>query len=300
VSRRGWILFTALSVIWGVPYFFIRIADRGGMPPLDLAWVRIALAAAILLVHAGRRGTLGELRGRLRWIGAYAVAEIAIPFSLIATAERDVTSSLAAIVIAAVPLMVALIALRIDPEERPTPRRAVGLLLGFGGVVALVGIDVAGRGNALLATLGLLIAAAGYAIGPMLIKHRLGGIDAAAAMGASLAIAALALTIPALLTLPARAPSAGAFASVAVLGVLCTAIAFLLLPGLVVEAGPTRASVITYVNPIVAVVLGVGLLGEHLGTGALFGLGLILAGSWLSTHRHGPLPPPQTPVADPG
>ncbi|HET9074514.1 MAG TPA: EamA family transporter [Solirubrobacteraceae bacterium] len=282
MTRRGWILFSALSVIWGVPYFFIRVADRGGMPPLDLAWLRIVLAALILLGLAGRRGTLGQLRGRLGWVGVYAVVEIAIPFSLIAVGERHVASSLAAIVIAAVPLIVAVLALGIDAEERPTPRRSAGLLVGFAGVVALVGLDVSAHGQA-LATVGLLVSAVGYALGPLLIKHRLGGLDAAAAMGAALALAALALTVPALLAFPARAPSANAFAAVAVLGVICTAVAFLLLPGLVGEAGPARASVITYVNPIVAVLLGVTLLGERLGAGALVGLGLILSGSWLAT-----------------
>lgn len=298
VSRRGWILFTALALIWGVPYFFISIAERGGLPALDLAWLRIVLAAVILIAVAARRGTLGQLRGHMAWVLAYAVAEIAVPFSLIALGEKAVASSLAAIIIAAVPLIVALIALRIDPEERPTPRRALGLLVGFSGVVALVGIDVAGSGRELLASLGLLLAAVGYAAGPMLIKHRLGGLDASAAMGASLGIAAVVLLIPAILALPTRTPSLGAFGACAVLGLLCTALAFLLLPGLVVEAGPSRASVITYLNPIVAVILGVSLLGEHLGAGAVLGLMLILAGSWLSTGRADPADPAPSPVEE--
>ncbi len=157
MSPRGWLAFAALSVLWGVPYLFIRIADRGGMPPLDLAWMRVTMAAVILLALAARAGTLGTLRGRARSLLAYAVAEIVVPFSLIATGERSVSSSLAAIVIATVPLLVALLAMRFDPAERPTPQRAAGLLIGFAGVVALVGIDVAGRTSALLATGGLLI-----------------------------------------------------------------------------------------------------------------------------------------------
>jgi len=289
MTRRGWLAFAALSVIWGVPYLFIRIAVRGGVPPLVLAWMRVTLAAVILLGLARHAGTLSGLRGRARSIVAYAVAEIVIPFSLIAAGERHISSSLAAIEIATVPLIVALIAMRFDAAERPTPRRALGLAVGFAGVIALVGIDVAGSAAALLGSLAILVAAVGYAVGPMIIKHRLSGMDARATMGASLAVAAVILTPLAAITWPSRTPSSGALASVAVLGLVCTAAAFLILPGLVAEAGPGRATVITYINPVVAVILGVALLGEHPGAGAVAGLLLILAGSWLSTS--GRLPP---------
>jgi drug/metabolite transporter (DMT)-like permease len=259
------------------------------MPPLVLAWARVTLAAVILLSLARRAGTLPALRGRWIAIAACGVAEIAIPFSLIATGERRISSSLAAILIAAVPLIVAVLAIRFDPSERPTPERAVGLVIGFGGVVALMGIDVAGSTTALLGTGAVLIAAVGYATGPMIIKHWLAGLDGRATMGASLAVASLLLTPLAIITWPAKTPSAGALASTAVLGLVCTAAALVVLSVLIAEAGPGRATVITYVNPIVAVALGVALLGEHPGAGAVAGLLLILAGSWLSTG--GTLPP---------
>jgi drug/metabolite transporter (DMT)-like permease len=309
VTRRGWIAFAVLSAIWGVPYMFIRIAVRGGMPPLVLAWARIALAAVILLVLARRAGTLPALRGRLRAIVALAVAEIAIPFSLIATGERSISSSLAAIVIAAVPLIVAVLAMRFDPSERPTARRALGLLVGFAGVVALVGIDVAGSTRELLGTGAVLVAAVGYATGPMILKHWLAGLDARATMGASLAVATVLLTPLAAITWPAKVPSAGALGSTVVLGVVCTAAALTILSVLIAEAGPSRATVITYVNPVVAVALGVALLGERPGAGAVAGLLLILAGSWLATgsglpprlqrvRRHSPELDGQTVAAD--
>jgi drug/metabolite transporter (DMT)-like permease len=296
VSRRGWLAFALLSAIWGVPYMFIRIAVRGGMPPLVLAWARVALAAVILLALARRAGTLPALRGRWRAIAACGVAEIAIPFSLIASGERRISSSLAAIVIAAVPLIVALLALRFDASERPTPERAVGLVIGFGGVVALMGIDVAGSTSALLGTMSVLIAAVGYAIGPMIIKHWLAGLDGRAMMGASLAVAALLLTPLAIVTWPAKTPSAGALASTAVLGLVCTAAALVVLSVLIAEAGPGRATVITYINPVVAVTLGVILLGERPGAGAVAGLLLILAGSWLSTGGTLPSRPGRRPA----
>lgn len=295
MTKRGWLTFSLLSAIWGVPYLFIRIAVRGGVPPLVLAWARVTMASLILLALAAQAGRLSALRGRWRAIVAYAVAEVTLPFPLIAAGEKEVASSLAAIVIASVPLIMALIAMRFDHTERPTALRASGLAIGFAGVVALVGIDVAGSASELLGTAAILLAAVGYAIGPMIIKHRLSGLDARATMGASLGVAAVLLTPLALLTWPQRTPSAGAIGSVAVLGVVCTAAAFMILPVLVAEVGPTRMSVITYVNPVVAVILGVILLGEHPGAGAVAGLLLILAGSWLSTG--GGLPPGLTRLA---
>jgi drug/metabolite transporter (DMT)-like permease len=289
VTRRGWIAFAALSAIWGVPYLFIRIAVRGGVPPLVLAWGRVTLAAAILLALAAHARTLASLRGRWMAILGLALAEIVFPFSLIAAGEQHISSSLAAIEIATVPLVVAVLAMRFDPSERPTALRALGLGIGFVGVIALVGIDVAGRTSELVASAAILGAAVGYAIGPMIIKHWLAGLDARAAMGASLAVAAVILAPLAALTWPGHAPTAGALAAVGALGIVCTAIAFLILPVLIAEAGPGRATVITYINPLVAVALGVTLLGERPGAGAVAGLLLILAGSWLSTS--GRMPP---------
>ena len=212
------------------------------------------------------------------------MAEISIPFPLIAAGEVHIASSLAAIIIASVPLIVTVLSLRFDPSERPTPVRALGLVIGFTGVIALVGIDVAGSGPAVLGALAVLVAAVGYAIGPMLVKLGMDGIDARAAMGASLVIATVILAPFAAADLPRRTPTVGALAAVAALGVFCTAMAFVVFTVLIREAGTGRATIITYVNPLVAVVLGVTLLGERPGAGALAGLVLILAGSWLSTQ----------------
>jgi drug/metabolite transporter (DMT)-like permease len=289
MSRRAWTAFAAISLIWGIPYLLIRIAVRHGVTPPVLAWNRVTLAALVLLVLAWRAGVLRELRGRWRWLLAYAVAEMVIPFPMLAIGEEKVSSSLAAIVIASVPLIGALLAIRFDHTERPTPIRAVGLVVGFGGVIALVGLDVAGRSQELLGTGAVLITAIGYAIGPMLIKHRLGGLDPRASMGASLAIAAVLLAPTIALDPPRSVPDAGAIGAVIALGLVCTAAAFVIYTVLIHEAGTSRATVITYINPLIAVALGVALLGERPGAGAVAGLLLILAGSWLSTD--GRLPP---------
>jgi drug/metabolite transporter (DMT)-like permease len=296
VSARAWTGFAAMSVLWGIPYLFIKVAVDGGMSPAVVAWVRVVLAAAILLALAWRAGSLPSLRGHVRWVAAYAILEIAIPFPLIAAGEQHVASSLAAIVIAAVPLLVALLALRFDHAERATGRRLAGLLIGLAGVVALMGIDVAGKPDEMLGAAAIVVAAFGYAAGPMVLKRKLSTLDPRATMGGSLAVAALALTPFAALSPPSRAPGADVIASLVVLGVACTALAFVIFGALIADIGPGRTLVITYVNPVVAVALGVTILDERPGAGAVAGLLLILAGSWLSTD--GRLPPGLAGVID--
>jgi drug/metabolite transporter (DMT)-like permease len=283
MSRRGWLAFAAMSVIWGVPYLFIKIAVEHGMAPGSLAWARVALGALVLLALAWRAGTLHTVNRRWRWIAAYAVAEISIPFTMIANGEQHVPSSLAAIIIASVPLIGAVLAMRFDHAERPTPIRALGLAIGFSGVIALVGLDIAGNRTELLGAGAILLAAVGYAVGPMIAKHRLADLDPRATMGASLAVATVVLAPDAALDRPHRLPSAGAITAVVVLGIVCTAVAFVIFVVLIREAGTSRATVITYVNPVIAVALGVLVLGERPGAGAAAGLLLILGGSWLST-----------------
>jgi drug/metabolite transporter (DMT)-like permease len=289
MSARAWAAFAAVSTLWGMPYLFIKVAVDDGVPPAFLAWVRVVLGAAVLVGLAWRAGTLASLRGRWRWIAVFAVVEICFPFPLIAAGEQHVSSSLAAIIVAAAPLFVALLALRFDAEERATGARLFGLLLGLAGVVALMGIDVAGRADELLGALAILFSAFCYAVGPMVLKRHFADVDPRASMGGALAIAAVALVPAVLVDPPTAVPSAEAMVSLAVLGVFCTAAAFVFYGALVAEAGPGRALVITYVAPVVAVALGVAVLGERPGAGAVAGLLLILAGSWLSTD--GRLPP---------
>jgi drug/metabolite transporter (DMT)-like permease len=289
MSARAWTAFAAVSTLWGMPYLFIKVAVDDGVPPAFLAFVRVALGAAVLVALAWKAGTLAPLRGRWRWLAVYAIFEIAVPFPLIATGEQHVASSLAAIIIAAVPLIIALLALRFDPAERATGSRLAGLLVGLAGVVALVGIDVAGRSEEMLGAGAILLAAVGYAAGPMVFKRHLADLDPRAAMGASLAIAAVVLAPLAAVAPPSEAPSVSAIIALVVLGLFCTAAAFVFFGALIAEVGPGRALVITYVAPVVAVALGVTVLGERPGAGAVAGLLLILAGSWLSTD--GRLPP---------
>src|SRR3954464_2789819 len=290
MSARAWTCFAAVATLWGIPYLFIKVAVDDGVPPAFVAWSRVTVGAVILLTLAWRAGLLDTLRGRGKWLVAYAVPEIVIPFPLIAAGEQRVASSLAAIMIAAVPLFIALLALRFDHAERAEGRRLVGLFIGLAGVVALVGIDVSGNPEELLGAAMVLVAAFGYAVGPMVLKRTLADLDPRATMGASLVIASLALAPAAAVHPPSVMPSSSALISLVVLGVFCTAAAFVFFGILIAEVGPGRGLVITYVAHVVAVTLGVTVLGERPGAGAVAGLLLILAGSWLSTD--GRLPPP--------
>jgi len=301
-------------VIWGIPYLFIKVAVDDGVPPAFLAWVRVVIGAAVLVALAWRAGILRSVRGRLRWLVAFAVVEIVVPFPLIAAGEQHVDSSVAAIIIATAPLFVALLALRFDATERTGGRRLTGLFIGLGGVVALVGVDIAGEPDELLGAAALVVAALGYAAGPMILKRHLADLDQRAVMGAGLCVAALLLAPGAALDPPEAMPSAAALVALAVLGLVCTAAGLVVYGMLVAEAGAGRALVITYVNPVVAVALGVAFLGERPGPGALIGLVLILVGSGLATTSPGapeaetidqtkrpdPVDAAHPPVASPG
>ena len=292
MTTRGWALFAAVSVVWGVPYLFIKLAVED-LSPGFVAWSRVAMAALVLLPIAWRTGALRGLP--LRWLAAFAFFEITMPFPLIAFGEQRVSSSLAAILIAAVPLVIAALALRFDRGEQPTRARFIGMLVGLGGVVALVGIDIGGHGSELVGAAAVLAATFGYACGPLIAKRHLTAGDPLGPVAGALGIASLFLLPLAVAGRPTEMPSGDATASVFVLGLVCTAVAFLIFFRLIAEIGPSRASIITYVNPVVALGLGVAILGEHVTTGAVCGLLLILAGSWLSTD--GRLPPGLAAVA---
>ena len=282
MTTRAWLLFALSSIIWGVPYLFIKVAVDGGVPPAFVAWARVALGAALLLPVALRRSALRGLRGHAGAIVAYTACEIAVPFVLISVGEQYIASSLAAILVATMPLQLALLALWLSPADRPTGLRLVGLVIGLGGVIALLGVDVGGRPNELLGAVLVLVATMGYAAAPLIVTHHLIDLDPLGPVTASLILAAIALLPAALLWPPHVMPTPSALAAIVVLGVVCTVLGLVIFFQLIAEAGASRASLITYVNPVVAVIVGVLALHEHVGLMSLAGLLLILAGSWLA------------------
>ena len=283
MSFRAWAAFAALCVIWGIPYFLIKVAVVE-VPPLLIAWCRVVLATAVLLPVAWQRGALGSLRGHTAALCAFALAEFAIPFAAISYAEQWISSSVTGILIATVPLWVVLLARSFGVHEPLGMRRMIGLAMGFIGVVALLGFGTISGPWGWAGVACMLLAALGYGVGPLIIQRHLRDLDAVGPLAMSLAVAAVLLTLPAMRVLPAHWPSAAALASVAVLGVLCTAIAMLLMFYLVNHAGASRASLITYINPAVASLLGIALLDERLGAGGIAAFAMILAGSWLASR----------------
>ncbi len=280
MSRRGWLLFIALGVIWGIPYLLIKVAVRE-LTPASLVFLRTAIGAALLLPAVLRGLDVRALRARWRPIALFTVVEMGIPWLLLSHAEQRVSSSLAGLFMAAVPLVGAVIARRTGRHEPLGARRMLGLLVGLAGVVALLGLDL-GRGDA-GAIASLAVVALGYAVGPLIISRSLADLPVLGVVTASLALAALGYAPVGLAQLPATLPGWDVVGAVVVLGVACTAGAFLLFFQLIAEVGPVRATVITYVNPAVAVAAGVTLLGEPFTLGTGLGFVLILAGSWLAT-----------------
>lgn len=271
-----------MSVIWGIPYLFIKIAVAE-MSPVAVAFTRIAVASLVLLPVALSRGSLGGLRQKLGWLVALAFLEVVVPFPLIAAGEQRIASSLTGLLISSEPLVVALLAIRFDRSERVGGTRLAGLVIGLVGVVTLLGVDVGAAQSELLGAGMVLAATVSYAGGAMLVKRKLAGVNSLGVSTVAVALSAALLAPAAWPTLPHELPSAGVLASLLILGVICTAAGFILFFSLVAAAGPSRATVITYVNPAVAVALGVAVLGEPVTGATVAGFLLIIAGCWLST-----------------
>ena len=285
IGRRGWVLFAAMCVIWGIPYLMIRVAVRE-VSPSSLVLFRSGLAALILLPLAVARGELGPLRHRLPPLAAFAAVEIAIPWIALGSAEQRLSSSLTGLLIAAVPLVGVVIAATTGTRERPGRLNLAGLLIGIVGVGAIVGLNLKGASATPLAELALV--AVCYAVGPVILQRWLSDLPALGVIAASLGLVTLLYVPIALFSFPTQVPRASVVASIVGLAVVCTALAFVLFFELIAEAGPVRATVITYVNPAVAAVLGVTVLSERFTVGMAIGFALVLAGSLLATRATPP------------
>jgi drug/metabolite transporter (DMT)-like permease len=281
VSRRGWWLFAAMSLIWGIPYLLIKVADGGVAPPV-LVLARVAIGAALLLPIAIRRRELAPLLPYWRWLVLFALVEIITPWLLLSEAETRLSSSLSGLLIASVPILVAVIGRLTGGQDRLTPVRWAGLLVGLGGVALLVaGNGTRGGASSVAEVLGVALC---YSIGPLIAARKLSELPSLGMTAACLAFATVVYTPIAAVTWPSAIPSATVLASLAGLAVVCTAVAFVLFFALIGEVGPARASVITYVNPAVAVALGILALGERLTTTMAVAFVLILGGSVLATR----------------
>jgi drug/metabolite transporter (DMT)-like permease len=282
MTRRGWALFAAMCVIWGVPYLLIRVAVRD-FSPAALVFARCALGGLLLLPFAGGRAGFAPVLRRWRPVLVFTVLELAVPWYALSDAERVLSSSLSGLLIAAVPLVGVVVAAVVGSDDRGGgwPRYG-GLLLGLVGVGVLLGFDVGQTTTRSLVEVAIVVV--GYAVGPAILARRLGGLPTVGVMALSLGLCAIVYVPIAAVQLPPAVPSTNVIVSVVILAVVCTAAAFLVFAALIDEIGPVRATVITYVNPAVAAVLGVFVLHETFTVAMGIGFALVILGSTLATR----------------
>jgi drug/metabolite transporter (DMT)-like permease len=297
MNRRSWLLMALLAMLWGASYLFIKVALEDDVPPIFLVFARLALGAAVLVPLAWHAGALRATRGWAGPLTFMALVQVAVPFLLITYGERHIASSLTGILVSAAPIFTALIAVRYDDDERPHGIATAGVVMGLIGVVLLFGVDLSGDSAALAGGLMVLLASVGYAVGSLYLKHRLKGVPAVGIAAMTMVIGSLVLLVPALLQLPPHAPELKTVGSLIALGAGGTGIAFAIYYTLIAEIGPGRASLVAYIAPGFAVIYGATLLDESITLGAILGLVLILAGSWVAAEGRLPGQSRATPAA---
>lgn len=287
MDRGAWTKLLLLGAIWGASYMFIKIGLRDLTPEM-IAFVRIALAALVLLPLAASRGALRGLRPLTGWFLLIGSVQVAVPFVLIGLGEEEISSGLAGILIATTPMFTALLAIWVDHEERSQGLRLVGVATGFAGVALLLGVDLGGSRAELLGGLLVVLAGLGYAIGALLAKHKLEGVQPLGMSAGVMASSTLVLIPAAIAGAPSEVPGVGPIAAVVTLGVVGTGFAFVILYSLISSVGPARTWLVTYIAPLFAVAYGATLLGEEITVATIGGMALILAGSWLAAEGRAP------------
>ncbi|MFM1995415.1 MAG: hypothetical protein RLZZ610_932 [Actinomycetota bacterium] len=288
MSRKALLLFLAAGFAWGIPYFFIRIAVED-FSTYSIVLFRVLIGALVLVPLALKQGALLLALKHWPWVLAFALLEMAGPWWLITESGRHLSSGLIGLLIATVPFFGVLIATLMGDKSVRHPKTIMGLLMGFAGVVALVGIDSFSGLIDPLWVGAVILAAVGYAIAPAVVAHKIGFVPTAGVMSLSMVIVAAIYAVPAAVSLPdeiAAGPAIESWIALLVLGVVCSAIAFLIFFALIKEVGAARATLITYLNTLVALVLGVVFLNEPITVGLLIGFPLILVGSWFAGKRH--------------
>ncbi|KAA9107587.1 DMT family transporter [Microbacterium rhizomatis] len=281
-DARAWILFGAMALLWGLPYLFIKQAVDSYSPAAVVSG-RTLVGALLLLPFALRARALGPAFAKIGWVLAFGAIEMAGPFLLLGHAEQTLPSGLTGLLVATVPLFAAMIALAGGDRSVLRPSRAIGLVVGFAGVAVIVsGPGLAVSGGAGLIALGeVLLVAVCYATAPFLIARKLVDVPSLGTITLSLAAVGIFYLPIALLT-QHQVPTLQSTVSLLSLAVLCTAVAFMVFFALIARVGPVRAPLFTYVNPIVAILLGVIVLGEQITVGLLIGFPLVIFGCWLA------------------
>ena len=296
MTRRGWALFVAMSLIWGLPYLLIKIAVEE-LSPVELVFLRTAIGAALLLPFAASRGQVRPVLRHWRWLLAFTALEMTGPWLLLAFAEQSLSSSLTGLLVAVVPIVSVVAGRLAGEQDRLDAVRVLGMVVGMVGVGVLLGLDVGG--GELLAVGAVALVVIGYGTAPLIVSRKLSNVPSSGVSAVALLLTALVYLPFAAPRLPATGvPSDRVVVSVLVLSLVCTVLALVLFFALILEVGPNRALVITFVNPAVAVVLGILVLSEPLTVGTLVGFPLVLLGCVLSTRRSRPRAPVTERTAD--
>ena len=284
MTKRGWVLFWAMALIWGVPYFFIRVAVEE-LEPAVVVFGRTSLAAVVLLYLANRVDGLRPALRHWKPVTVFAILEMAVPWILLTTAEQHIASGLAALIISSVPIFGALAAFALGDRGALRPVRLAGIALGIVGVTLLVGNDLSGEGAPPWWSVGFVVVVCiCYATAPFIITRKLADVPSLGVIAVSLSIVTVIYLPIAAISLPSTMPSGKVTASVVALALVCTGLAFVVFFRLIDEIGAARATVITFVNPVVAVTLGAVFLDEELSVPILIGFVLVLSGCWLATR----------------
>lgn len=284
MHRRAWVLIGVLAALWGASYLFIKVGLDDDLHPTVVVFLRTGLGALVLAPVALSRRAFGPVRARLGWVALLAVVQVAVPFLLITVGEQHISSSLAGILVSAAPIFTALLALRFDHAERSTGWSLVGVMVGIAGVALLFGVDLTGDAEALLGGAAVLLASLGYAVGALLIKHRMRGVPPVGIAGTTMIFAALAMLPLAAFEVPSHGVEPETVGAMLALGAGGTGLAFLIFYTLIADVGPARASIVAYVAPVFAVLYGAVLLDESITAATIAGLVLILLGSFLGAE----------------
>ncbi|MCX6441326.1 MAG: DMT family transporter [Actinobacteria bacterium] len=287
MSRRNLILFLLSGFLWGIPYLFIRVAvdPQDGFHPAIVVLGRVVIGALILIPIAIYDKTFFTALKNWRYIAVYALFEMVGPWILIGTAEQKISSGLAGLLVSSVPIFSTLIASRYGDKSVWQPKRLFGIAIGFLGVFLLVGIESLTGSSDPLSILMVIAASIGYAFAVIYITRKMPEGSGVAINGIAMAMTAVFYSPALFIFWPDRAVSYEAIYSLIALGVFSTGIAFAIFFAVMAEIGPTRASLVTYMNTAFAVILGVIILNEPLTLGIIVGLPLVLIGSYLASRR---------------
>lgn len=284
MSRKSWIQFSIVGFLWGIPYLLMKVAVADIPPPLIVAGRTLIGAAILIPIALHRRSFMDAVRG-IKYVLPYAFLEMVGPWILITNAEKEISSGLAGLLVATVPIFATILTSLRGDHSVWAPKRVFGIAIGFVGMIALIGIEsITGNSNPKAIAM-VLLASLLYAYAVLMVTSNLPGVDGVAINGLAMAITCIFYLPISILTWPSNPVSLNAITALIILGIFSTAIAFMLFFIVIAEIGPARGSLTTYVNTAVAVVLGIIILNEPLTLGIIVGLPLVLFGSYLASRK---------------